>query len=67
MKYNSHVPMTVAINADYACLQVYILLAHPIHSSRMSQAPRKQEKDYSAEVKALQPQVEEIAKVSYRH
>jgi 26S proteasome regulatory subunit N5 len=31
----------------------------------MSGAPRKQEKDYSEEVKALQPQAEELAKVSY--
>jgi len=30
----------------------------------MSGAPRKQEKDYSEEVKALQPQAEELAKVS---
>jgi hypothetical protein len=30
----------------------------------MSGAPRKQEKDYSEEVKALQPQVEELATVS---
>jgi hypothetical protein len=30
----------------------------------MSGAPRKQEKDYSEEVKTLQPQVEELAKVS---
>jgi 26S proteasome regulatory subunit N5 len=32
----------------------------------MSGAPRKQEKDYSDEVKALQPQAEELAKVSSR-
>jgi hypothetical protein len=32
----------------------------------MSGAPRKQEKDYSEEVKALQPQAEELAKVSSR-
>jgi len=32
----------------------------------MSGAPRKQEKDYSEEVKALQPQAEELAKVSWR-
>ena len=31
----------------------------------MSGAQRKQEKDYSEEVKALQPQAEELAKVSY--
>jgi hypothetical protein len=30
----------------------------------MSGAPRKQEKDYSEEVKVLQPQAEELAKVS---
>jgi hypothetical protein len=30
----------------------------------MSGQNRKQEKDYTEEVKALQPQVEEIAKVS---
>ena len=30
----------------------------------MSGAPRKQEKDYSEEVKALQPQAEELAKAS---
>jgi 26S proteasome regulatory subunit N5 len=31
----------------------------------MSGAPRKQEKDYSEEVKTLQSQAEELAKVSY--
>jgi hypothetical protein len=31
----------------------------------MSQTNRKQERDYSAEVKVLQPEVEAIAKVSY--
>jgi hypothetical protein len=34
-------------------------------SYTMSGAPRKQEKDYSEEVKTLQPQAEELAKVSY--
>lgn len=31
----------------------------------MSGAPRKQEKDYTEEVKSLQPQAEELAKVSW--
>lgn len=38
-----------------------------IHSTKMSQAPRKQEKDFTAEVKALQPEVEETAKVRYSY
>lgn len=34
---------------------------------KMSMNNRKQERDYSAEVKALQPEVEELAKVRISH
>ena len=37
---------------------------HTPYIITMSGAPRKQEKDYSEEVKTLQPQAEELAKVS---
>ena len=35
-------------------------------TTTMSGAPRKQEKDYSEEVKALKPQAEELAKVRFQ-
>jgi len=42
----------------------YYFVAYSNCSNTMSLNNRKQERDYSAEVKALQPEVEELAKVS---
>jgi hypothetical protein len=44
-------------------LHSLLLLTSPSYNNDMSQ--RKQEKDYSPEVKALEPEVEALSKVSY--